>query len=100
MATSLVEQTGVGELYLHGLMRAQLRLTLVVLALAAALLLGLPLLFALVPATRTVGLDGLSFPWLVLGLLVYPVLVGLAAWYVRRSGRLERRFADVVARER
>ena len=99
LAADLVEQTGVGELYLHALLRAQLRLALTVIGVGAAALLGLPLVFALVPATRTLGVGGIPFPWLVLGVLLYPAMVGAAAWYDRHATRLERRFAAIVAEE-
>ncbi|MFK5633553.1 MULTISPECIES: hypothetical protein [unclassified Ornithinimicrobium] len=99
-ATALVEQTGVGELYLQGLLQSQLRLALVVLGLGAATLLGLPLLFLLVPASQELRVLGLPFPWVALGVLLYPAMVGIAAWYVVRAERVERRFTDVVTRER
>lgn len=97
---ALVQQTGVGELYLQGLLRAQLRLALTVLGVLAAVLLGLPLLFALIPATRSLQIFGLPLPWVVLGVLLYPAMVAIAAWFDRHAGRLERRFADLVDRER
>ena len=97
---ALVEQTEVGELYLQGLLRAQLRLALTVIGVGALALLGLPLLFATVPATRSLEVLGLPFPWVVLGVLLYPAMVAVAAWYVRHAERLERSFTDVVARDR
>lgn len=100
LAAALTEQTDVGELYLRGLLRAQLRLTLTVLGIGALALLGLPLLFAVVPSTKSLAVLGLPFPWLVLGGLLYPAMIGLAAWYARHADRLERRFADEMARER
>lgn len=99
LASSLAEQTAVGELYLQGLLRAQLRLALSVLGVGAVALLGLPVLFALVPATRSLHVAGVPFAWLLLGVLLYPAMVALAAWHVRHATRLERRFADVVGRE-
>lgn len=96
---ALVQQTGVGELYLQGLLRAQLRLGLTVLGVLAAVLLGLPLLFALIPATRSLQVGGLPLPWVVLGVGLYPAMVLLAAWFDRHAGRLERRFAEVMERE-
>lgn len=92
------EQTDLGEVYMAGLMSAQLRLALRVLAFGAAGLGGLPLLFVLVPATRGMELGGLPLPWLVLGILVYPVALVVARYYVRASERVEREFLDVVAR--
>lgn len=99
LATALAEQTGVGELYLQGLLRAQLRLGLTALGVLATVLLGLPLVFALVPATRSLEVAGVPVPWIVLGVLLYPALVLLAAWFDRHAGRLERRFAEVIERE-
>lgn len=98
--SALVEQTGFGELYLQGLLRAQLRLALIVIGVGAAALLGLPLLFALVPATRDLRVGSLPFPWLVLGVLLYPAMIGAAAWFTRQADHTERRFLDVVTRER
>jgi hypothetical protein len=97
---ALVEQTGVGELYLRGLLRAQLRLALAVLAVVAATLLGLPLLFAVAPVTRQLHLGPLPFPWVVLGVLLYPAMMAAAALYSRQAERTERRFADIVTQER
>lgn len=100
LASALVEQTDVGELYLQGLLRAQLRLALIVLGVVASVLLGLPLLFAVAPVTRTLSVVGLPLPWIVLGVLLYPAMVAIAAWFDRHAGALERRFADLMDRER
>lgn len=99
LAAALAQQTGAGELYLQGLLRAQLRHGLTVLGVLASVLLGLPLLFALVPATRSLEVAGVPVPWIVLGVLLYPGLVLLAAWFDRQAGRLERRFTEVMERE-
>jgi hypothetical protein len=92
------EQTVVGEVYMRTLVRAQLRLAVGVLAGFALTLCGLPLLFAVAPALRSERIAGIPLPWLLLGVLAYP-LVGLAAWtYVRAAERAERDFADLVRR--
>ena len=70
------EQTQLGELFMRSLIRAQLRLGLGVCAAVFVLLGGLPLLFALAPPVRAVRVAGLPLPWLLLGAVVYPVLVG------------------------
>lgn len=98
--SALVEQTGVGELYLRGLLRAQLRLAVAVLTVVATTLLGLPLLFAAVPAARQLHVGPLPFPWVVLGVLLYPAMMAAAAVYTRQAERTERRFADIVTQER
>lgn len=92
------EQTDLGEVYMAGLMSAQLRLALRVLAFGAVGLGGLPLLFLFVPDTRSLEIGSLPFPWLVLGVLVYPVALLVARYYVRQSERIEREFSQVVAR--
>lgn len=92
----LDEQTGLGDVYLAGLMRAQLRLALIVVGLAVLGIGGFPLLLTLAPATRSISVLGIPFPWLVLGALVYPATWGLAWWYTRQSERIETEFSDLV----
>lgn len=91
-------QTELGEVYVGGLMRAQLRLALRVILVGVFSLGGLPLLFHLVPATRRASVFGVPFAWLVLGLVVYPTAVLMARQYVRASERLEAEFTAVVTR--
>ncbi len=95
---ALDEQDVVGELLLRSLMRAQLGLALRVAAVFAVLLGGLPLLFALVPATRDLEVLGIALPWLLLAGLVYPALLVGGAVYVRLAERNERDFVDLVKR--
>ncbi|HZO69341.1 MAG TPA: hypothetical protein VFB74_30485 [Kribbellaceae bacterium] len=92
------EQTGIGEVYMRSLMQDQLRLALSVIAVALGVLGGIPLLFALVPATRSVAVFGIPLPWLLLGLVVYPMLYGAARYYVRRAERIEAAFTEFVGR--
>src|SRR3954451_2085263 len=77
------EQTGLGEVYMRSLLRSQLRLALSVLAALGLLLGGVPLLFALGPSVADAHLLGLPLPWLLLGVLVYPMLWLAARYYVR-----------------
>lgn len=95
---ALDEQDVVGELLVRSLVRAQLFLALRMLTVLGVLLGGLPLLFAVVPATRDVQLLGLPLPWLVLGVLVHPALVVGGLVYLRLAERNEREFADLVER--
>ncbi|WP_353952466.1 DUF485 domain-containing protein [Knoellia sp. S7-12] len=95
-ARDLDEQTELGDVYIDGLRRAQLRLALTVLALMAAAIGGFPLLLTFVPSTRTMTLVGVPLPWLVLGVLVYPAAWLLARGYVRQAERIESEFADIV----
>ncbi len=92
------EQSNLGEVYMAGLMSAQLRLAAKVLAFGAVGLGGLPLLFLLVPATRTLEIGRIPLPWLILAVLVYPVSFVVARFYVRTSERIEAEFSAVVGR--
>jgi len=96
--TALDEQDVVGELLIRSLMRAQLSLGLRLAVVFGFLLGGLPLLFAVAPATREVEVLGLALPWLVLGVLVYPTLFAGGWLYVRLAERNERDFVDLVER--
>lgn len=88
--------SGLGTTYVTSLVRAQLRLSLMTLALGALTLGALPLLFALVPQARALTLVGLPVPWVLLGVLVYPGVVLTAGWYARASERIEDEFSDLV----
>ena len=89
-------QTTIGEVYMRSLMRTQLRLGLLVLAMVGLLLAGLPAMFAAVPWLREVSVVGLPLPWLLLAVVVHPGLVLAAWWYCRQAERVERDFAELV----
>lgn len=93
------EQTRVGEVYMNSLIQSQLRLALAVIGVAAVMIGGLPLMFALIPATRTWSVFGLPLPWLLLGVAVYPVVYVAARIYVRRVERIEAEFTEFVGRQ-
>ena len=92
----LAEQTRVGELQLASIMRAQLRLALIVCSAIAIFVGGLPLAFAAVPELRSTRVLGLGLPWLVLGVLVYPLMVAAGWLYVRHAERADKTFAHLV----
>jgi hypothetical protein len=93
------EQTRLGEVYMQSLIQSQLRLALAVIGGAVVVLGGIPLLFALVPATRTFGILGLPLPWVMLGIAVYPVVYVAARIYVRHAERIEAEFTEFVGRQ-
>ncbi|HEY8457701.1 MAG TPA: hypothetical protein VIL34_19065 [Actinopolymorphaceae bacterium] len=97
-AREIDAQTPIGQVYMHSLIRAQLRLALLVLAVAGALLLGLPALLALAPQLGSAHSLGLPLPWLLLGGIVYPALFATAWFFVRHAERNEREFAELVDR--
>jgi hypothetical protein len=93
------EQTRLGEVYMHSLIQSQLRLALAVVAGAAVVLGGLPLLFALLPATRRLLILGIPLPWVLLIFVVYPVVYVSARIYVRNAERIEAEFTEFVGRK-
>jgi hypothetical protein len=98
VTTEINEQTGLGEVYMAALLRAQLRLSVSVLVAAAVVLGILPLLFLAVPATHELKIWLIPLPWLILGVLVYPVVALAARYYVRHAEAIERDFANLVDR--
>jgi hypothetical protein len=97
MTTEIDEQTRLGELYMTTLIRAQWRLSMSVLASATMMIGGLPLLFLLVPATRTLDVGPIPLPWLILGVLIYPAIWLAGRYYVRQSEQIEGEFTELVA---
>ena len=98
VTTEINEQTGLGEVYMAALLRAQLRLSVSVLVTAAVVLGTLPLIFLAVPALSELRVWLVPLPWLILGVLVYPVIALAARYYLRRAEAIERDFADLVDR--
>jgi hypothetical protein len=99
IAREIDEQTDVGEVYLASLIKAQRRLAVQICLQAAIILGGLPLLFATLPSSRTAQLLGVPLPWLVLGLLVYPVMIWLGWRAVVGAERNEAEFAELVSHD-
>ena len=98
-AQELEEQTGLGEVYLSALLKAQLRLSIAILLGIAVVVLGLPTLFLLVPATRDIHVGPIPLPWLAIGVLIYPVVFVAARIYVHQSERIEREFSDLMGQQ-
>jgi hypothetical protein len=95
-ALEIDELTDLGELYLASLMRAQRRTAFTTCIGAVGLLLALAVAAAEFAGWSRATLFGISLPWLLAGVAVYPVLgvIGLVA--VRRSERNEREFAALM----
>jgi hypothetical protein len=55
-----------------------------------------PLLAALFPSIDSATVFGYPLTLLILGGGIYPPLVLLGYWYVRRAERLEERFVDLL----
>ncbi|WP_326584354.1 hypothetical protein OG250_38095 [Streptomyces sp. NBC_00487] len=87
--TEIDEQTTLGHTYVSSLMRSQLRAALAVFAVLVLLVAPLPLVFAAIP-------DGAGLEWALLGFGIYPPLVLLAYWHVRRAERNEQDLVRLV----
>jgi hypothetical protein len=98
-AQELEEQTGLGEVYLSALLRAQLRLSVAILLGSAVVVLGLPALFVLLPSTRSLMVGPIPLPWLAVGVLIYPVVFVAARIYVQQAERIEREFSDLMGQQ-
>jgi hypothetical protein len=98
-AREIDEQTRLGEIYMQSLIQSQLRLSLAVIGGAVLVLGSIPLLFWLVPPIRTWSILGLPLPWVILGILVYPVVYVAARIYVRHAERIEAEFTEFVGRQ-
>ena len=96
MASEIDAQTELGEVYVASLVRSQLRLGLGVFAALASTVGLLPALFAIAPDVRRWAVFGVPLAWLLLGVVVYPLLAGLAWFYVRRAERNELAFHELV----
>lgn len=98
VAEEIDSQTRLGEVYVRSLVRSQLRLALLVSGAVAVLLGLLPLAFFLLPQLGSVRVLGLPLPWVLLGVVVYPLLIGTAGYYVKHAEKNERDFSDLVGR--
>ena len=98
VASEIDAQTELGEIYMRSLIRSQRRLALAVCGAIGVVLAGIALAGAAFPRFGGSRLLGLPLPWVLLGVLVYPVLIALAAYAVHQSEHNERAFTDLVRR--
>ncbi|MGH3797400.1 MAG: hypothetical protein ACRDSP_21220 [Pseudonocardiaceae bacterium] len=90
------EQTGVGEMLVRQLVRAQLTLAMRLMVLTMVVLGSIPLMFVLAPSLGIISIFGLRLPWLLLGFAVYPFFIALAWSYNRSADRNEQEFTEMV----
>jgi inner membrane protein involved in colicin E2 resistance len=75
-------------------MRRQASLSLSVAAVFAVLLLGLPLVNFYLPDLANTQILGFTATWLFLGVLFYPITVGLSFYFVKKSDQIEAECTD------
>jgi len=92
----LEEQTSYGEELVRQFIRVQLRTAVRMWGSAVLVLAALPALFHFVPQLSELTVAGVRLPWLVLGILPFPLLFGTGYWYNVRAERNERDFVDMV----
>jgi hypothetical protein len=92
----LYQPDAYGRELLASLMRAQAGVSLAVLVPAVSLLALYPLLAVLLPGLASYEVLGLPLTLIILGGGIYPPLVLLGYWYVRRAERLEQRFVELL----
>ena len=92
----LYQPDAYGRELLTSLMRAQAGVSLAVLVPAISLLALYPLLAVLLPGLASYEVLGLPLTLIILGGGIYPPLVLLGYWYVRRAERLEQRFVELL----
>lgn len=77
------------ESFLRSLMRRQLKLSITCALSFLIALLGLPLLNYFMPEAMSGRVGGFTLSWLILGILFFPLVWGIAWVFIRRSIALE-----------
>lgn len=95
-AVELEEQTSYGEELVRQFIRVQLRTAVKMWGGAVLFLAIWPALFHLLPQLTDVTFAGVRLPWLVLGIIPFPLLFATGYWYNVRAERNERDFVDMV----
>ncbi|WP_309110092.1 hypothetical protein [Saccharothrix sp.] len=94
----LEEQTSVGEKLIRDLIKQQLKTAFLLGGGTLLLLASLPVLFYLLPGLADVELLGVRLPWVLLGLLPFPLLYGVGYAYRRLAESHEHDFVSSVDR--
>ncbi|WP_035303286.1 hypothetical protein [Actinokineospora inagensis] len=92
----LEEQTSWAEEVVRAFIRTQFRASLRLALFAVGVFGALPLAFYLFPELSDIELAGVSLPWLLLGVLPFPLLFGIGYWYNVVAESNERDFVDMV----
>lgn len=92
----LEEQTSYGEELVRQFIRVQLRAALFFWGLVVLVFVSIPALFFFFPQFGDVTVAGVQLPWLVLGVLPFPLLFGVGYWYNHVAERQERDFIAII----
>jgi hypothetical protein len=92
----LEEQTSYGEELVRQFIRTQWWTAVRMWGVAVGILIAMPALFHFLPQLSEATLGGVRLPWLVLGIMPFPLLFGFGYWYNVLAERNERDFVDMV----
>jgi hypothetical protein len=92
----LEEQTSYGEELVTQFVRHQLHIAMGLWIAAVALLAAVPAVFFFVPHLSEINFAGVPLPWLIIGVLPFPLLFGIGYWYNRVVERQEQAFVAMV----
>jgi hypothetical protein len=92
----LEEQTSYGEELVSQFVRHQLRIAVQMWGLVIVLLAAVPAVFFLVPTLAEINIAGVRLPWLIIGVLPFPLLFSVGYWYNRVVERQEQAFVAMV----
>ncbi|MPZ80782.1 MAG: hypothetical protein GEV28_10440 [Actinophytocola sp.] len=92
----LEEQTSYGEELVSQYIRTQFRTSIRFWIGTILLLAVIPAVFFLVPPLSEVSFAGVRLPWLVIGVLPFPLLFGAGYWYNLVVERQEKDFVAMV----
>jgi hypothetical protein len=85
--------------YVRSLIRAQLRLAIACAVGFGLVLLAVPVSIAIFPLLEQVTIGPLPVSWIMLGFSIYPVVIAVAALYVRAAARNEARYRSLAGEE-
>lgn len=94
------EPTDITTVYVRSLIRSQLRLAIVCALGFVVLLAGHPVALALFPELEDLFVGPVPLSWLLLGFGAYPILITIAALYVRAAVRNEAGYRSLTERSR
>ena len=95
-AAELAERSAVGDVYLRRLVRAQLGLNAVTLVAFGGIVGGLPLALLLVPGLAEVDVLGVPAALWLVGVPLFPFLLGVGWLHQRRADALDEAFGALV----
>lgn len=83
-------------LYVRSLIRSQLRLAIVCAVTFAVLLVAIPIAVVVLPDLASLPVAGVPLGWVAVGVGVYPILLLVAALFVRAADRNEQRYRSLA----